>query len=126
MREKIVLLVEDDENLRGILKMMCEKKGWTVHEAGDGKEAFEKTKASMPAVVLLDLLMPVLDGFGYLKLLRGFTDPDVANIPVIVLSNLYTNEDILKAESLKIQGYFVKTNTTLEEVIGTAEQIVKR
>lgn len=123
-KSKSVLIVEDDLNLRDILKTMCEKKGWIVFEAGDGKEGYEQAKANLPSIVLLDLLMPVLDGFGFLKLLRNSPDPDVASTPVVVLSNLYTNEDILRAESLKIEAYFVKTNTTLEEVIKKSEEIV--
>lgn len=123
---KSVLIVEDDLNLRDILKTMCEKKGWVVFEAGDGKEAYDQAKANIPSIVLLDLLMPVLDGFGFLKLLRNSPDPDVAKTPVVVLSNLYTNEDILRAESLKIEAYFVKANTTLDEVLKKAAEILEK
>lgn len=120
------MIVEDDLNLRDILKTMCEKKGWVVFEAGDGKEAYDQAKANIPSIVLLDLLMPVLDGFGFLKLLRNSPDPDVAKTPVVVLSNLYTNEDILRAESLKIEAYFVKANTTLDEVLKKAAEILEK
>lgn len=123
---KSVLIVEDDLNLRDILKKMCEKAGWTVYEAGDGQDGYEQAKTHKPAVVLLDLLMPVLDGFGFLKLLRGDEDKEVKEISVVVLSNLYTNEDILRAEGLGIEAYFVKTNTTLEEVISKTKEIISK
>lgn len=121
-----VLLVEDDNNLRSILKKMCEKEGWTTYEAEDGQEGVDVTVEQKPNLVLLDLLMPRLDGFGYLKLIRKHSDPEIAKCPVVVLSNLYTNEDILEAERLVIDGYFVKANTTLDQVIGKAKEIFKK
>lgn len=124
--KNIVLVVEDDVKLRDILKMMCEKQGWEVQVAGNGQEAFDQAKKHGPSVVLLDLLMPVLDGFGFLKLLRGYSEKDVAETPVVVLSNLYTNEDILEATSLKIEAYFVKANTSLDEVIKRTEEIINK
>jgi len=121
-----VLLVEDDANLRGILKTMCEKEGWTTLEAEDGQIGADTAIEHKPHLVLLDLLMPNLDGFGFLKLVRKHSDPEVSKIPVVVLSNLYTNEDILEAERLVIDGYFVKANTSLEQIIDKAKEIFEK
>lgn len=121
-----VLVVEDDTNLRDILKSMCEKEGWTVIEAGDGEQAVAEHVANKPDIVLLDLLLPKLDGFGFLKTIRKHSDPIVAHVPVIVLSNLYSNEDILEAERLVIDAYFVKANVTLDAVMAKVREILKK
>lgn len=126
LHAKKVLLVEDDVNLRDILKMMCEKEGWIVLEAGDGEEGAKHVIEHKPSIVFLDLLMPKVDGFGFLKLVRKHDDPDVAKVPVVVLSNLYTNKDILMAEQLVIEAYFVKANTSLDQVIEKAREIITK
>jgi two-component system chemotaxis response regulator CheY len=123
---KKVLIVEDDENLRSILKKMCEDESWTVFEAEDGLKAVEQSSKHKPHIVLLDLLMPKLDGFGYLKEIRKHSDAEISKVPVIVLSNLWSNKDILLAESLTIAAYFVKTNVTLEEVVKKVHEIIDK
>src|SRR5262249_40228847 len=66
-----VLIVEDDPALRGLLREELTLAGWRVVEAGDGQEGLARFSQERPSVILLDLMMPVLDGFGFLEQLRA-------------------------------------------------------
>ncbi|MGI3899883.1 MAG: response regulator, partial [Janthinobacterium lividum] len=79
-----VLVVDDDADVRHRLRTVLEKNGWTVQEAGNGLEALERVAHAPPHLILLDLTMPVMDGFAFLHRLREM--PAHADIPVIVLS----------------------------------------
>lgn len=87
-----VLLVEDDPDTRQRLRSTLEKHGWTVAEAADGQKALDSVLRAVPRVILLDLNMPVMDGFEFLDRLRE--RPGCADVPVVVLTALdLTNED---------------------------------
>ncbi len=79
-----VLVVDDDAELRARLRIALERNGWSVREAGDGSAALEEVERAAPHLVVLDLTMPVLDGFGFLHRLREI--PGGKTIPVVVLS----------------------------------------
>ncbi|SDM55389.1 PAS domain S-box-containing protein [Methylobacterium phyllostachyos] len=79
-----VLVVDDDADMRHRLRTVLERNGWTVHEAGNGCEALDQVRHGVPRLVLLDLTMPVMDGFSFLDRLRGL--PGCAEVPVVVLS----------------------------------------
>ncbi len=79
-----VLVVDDDGDLRTRLRTALERSGWSVREAGDGSAALAEVKRAAPHLIVLDLTMPVLDGFAFLHQLRA--TPGGANIPVVVLS----------------------------------------
>ena len=79
-----VLVVDDEAQTRERLRTVLQREGWRVTEAANGAEALEQVQRSPPALVLLDLTMPVMDGFGFLHRLRAM--PGCAEIPVVVLS----------------------------------------
>ncbi len=79
-----VLVVDDDEDARHRLKTVLEREGWTVSEAGNGVQAIERVKQVIPQLILLDLTMPVMDGFSFLSALRA--RPEWAHVPVVVLT----------------------------------------
>ncbi len=79
-----VLVVDDDRDTRDRLRVALERNGWSVQEAGDGAEALDRVKRSPPQMIVLDLTMPVMDGFTFLHRLREV--PEGADIPVVVLS----------------------------------------
>ncbi|OAS24862.1 MHYT domain-containing protein [Methylobacterium platani] len=79
-----VLVVDDDADMRHRLRTVLERNGWTVREAGDGREALDQVRHGVPRLVLLDLTMPVMDGFSFLDRLRVL--PGCADVPVVVLS----------------------------------------
>ncbi len=79
-----VLVVEDDAETRALLRRMLATGGWTVAEAVDGKDALEKLASVRPKLVLLDLMMPGLDGFGVIDAMRQ--DKTLRDIPVVVIT----------------------------------------
>lgn len=121
---KKVLVVEDDNDLRVTLtdklSSLCEAYG-----AADGAEAVEKFVDNPPDLILLDLLLPKLDGFKVLERLRKYPNKKIAEIPVIVLSNLWSNKDILQARALTVEAYYVKAHTDLNEVVTKIHQVLK-
>ncbi|WP_062207445.1 response regulator [Aureimonas sp. AU12] len=93
-----VLVVDDDLDARARVRHALERDGWTVAEAGNGQEALDSVAASPPRVILLDLTMPVMDGFSFLHALRS--RPADRDIPVIVLSA----RDLTTEERLRLQS----------------------
>nr|WP_188908438.1 MHYT domain-containing protein [Aureimonas endophytica] len=93
-----VLVVDDDQDARDRVRHALERDGWTVAEAGNGQEALDKVAIAPPRVILLDLTMPVMDGFTFLHSLRE--RPGGRDIPVIVLSaRALTPQDRQKLQS---------------------------
>ncbi len=121
---KKVLIVEDDQDWRNTLVAKLQSQ-FEVYQAVDGEEAIAKILDDKPDVVLLDLLLPKLDGFKVLERLRKYPDAAVANTHVVVLSNLWSDKDILQAKALKIDDYFVKANTKIEDVMVCLLKLVK-
>jgi DNA-binding response OmpR family regulator len=113
--KKKLLIVEDDGILRQLLVEIFSK-DYVVVAAEDGEQAVQLSIAEKPDLILLDLLLPKKDGFEVLDEVRKNSDKKIAQTPVVVLSNLYTNEDILRAENLIISAYFVKAHSSIPEV----------
>ncbi|MHB8522177.1 MAG: response regulator [Limisphaerales bacterium] len=95
---QLVLVVEDEPAMRERLEKNLQKAGWTVSSAGNGRVAFERITASKPSLILLDLLMPEMDGFEFVDQLR--TRPDCRDIPVIVI----TAKDITAEDRQRLNG----------------------
>ena len=83
-REGTILVIDDDESARERMRFTLSRDGWTVVEAGDGQQALERLDGVTPSLILLDLVMPVMDGFDFLKRLRQ--RPDGGVVPVVVLT----------------------------------------
>ena len=83
---KLILVVEDDDGIRDSLKDLLEFEGYQVQTARHGQEACEQllSGTSLPALILLDLMMPVMDGWEFLKIQSG--DPSLSKIPVVIVS----------------------------------------
>src|SRR3989338_7255651 len=98
-RKKIILAVEDDMYYANIYKVRLVKEGYDVTVVGNGVMALEFVRKIKPDLILLDLVLPVMDGFETLKKLKE--DQNLAGIKVIVLSNLGQDEDIKRVHELK-------------------------
>jgi PAS domain S-box-containing protein len=86
-----VLLVEDDEDTRSLVRRALEKEGWTVIEAENGRVAMDRLAEARPALVLLDLMMPEMDGFEFLEAVRA--QKETASIPVVVITAKQLTEE---------------------------------
>lgn len=124
--QKKVLVVEDDDALRDILVDRLNLNNYQIFQAADGEEAIKLSVDQKPHLILLDLLLPKLDGFKVLERLRHYPEPKIAETKVIVLSNLWSDKDILRAQALKIDAYFVKANTNLEDVFEKIKEIMEK
>lgn len=113
--KKTILLVEDDVFIRRSYKDGFEIAGFEVDEASDGKEALAKMKARKPDLVLLDLIMPVMDGFEALAEIRK--NDQWKKIPVIIFSNLGQESDFKVVKDLGASDYFIKSKWSMKEVI---------
>ena len=111
-----VLLVEDDSFLRDICYKKLKKEGFNVEVAVDGEEALKKVENFMPEIVLLDIILPAMDGFEVLKKIRSHKSRLIKNVPVIILTNLGQEEDNRKALALGANDYLVKAHFTTEEI----------
>ena len=122
--QKKILVVEDDNELRSSLVNKLALVNCEILQAIDGEMAVELIVDERPDVILLDLLLPKLDGFKVLERLRNYPDKSIADIKVVVLSNLWSDKDILRAKALKIEEYYVKSNTNLDDVALKIKQIM--
>ncbi|RLC38807.1 response regulator [Candidatus Falkowbacteria bacterium] len=119
-----VLLVEDDAFLREICSKKLTKEGYTVYEAIDGEEALAGLEEIKPDIVLLDIILPAIDGFQILSQIRNSKNKSVINIPVIMLSNLGQEDDIKKAMDMGADDYLVKAHFTTEEIVGKIKKVL--
>jgi len=110
-----VLIIEDEEALRKVLEEKMEHAGFEVFGAKDGVEGSDMAKSKNPDIVLLDLILPKRSGFDVLGMLKG--DPELKDIPVIVLSNLAEDENLKKALQMGAEDYFVKSQHPINEVV---------
>ncbi len=117
-----ILVVEDDKFLRELMSQKLIKENYNVSEAVDGEEGLKKVKEEKPDLVLLDLILPGIDGFEVLARMRE--EQQVAKIPVIILSNLGQKEDIEKGLSLGAVDYLVKAHFTPGEIIGKIKRVL--
>jgi len=120
---KTVLIAEDDEILLRALYLLFHKEEYTIASASDGETALKMTERIKPDLVLLDLLMPKMNGFDYLRSVKA--NAALKNIPVIVLSNLGDKDDIEKAKALGAQDYCVKADTDLSVLSDKIRKILK-
>lgn len=121
-----ILIVEDDITMREIVVHKLSTNGFTVVEADDGKSAIETWKKEKPDLVLLDLMLPEMDGFQILEAVRKGGDADIQKTGVIVLSNLFSKEDIKKAKDLGIDDFMVKAYYTTEEILTRVKDALKK
>ena len=110
-----ILLAEDDRFLRKAAEATLRQNGFVVLAAVDGEEALRLARAEAPDLVLLDLIMPKVQGFEVLRTLKQ--DPATAGIPVIVLSNLGQDSDVQRALEAGAAAYLIKANLPLHDLV---------
>lgn len=118
-----VLVVEDDKFLRELISQKLVKEGFEVESAIDGEEGMKKVKELKPNIVLLDLILPGIDGFEVLSRIKG--DLALALTPVIILSNLGQKEDVEKGLKLGAVDYLIKAHFTPGEIIEKIKSVLR-
>jgi DNA-binding response OmpR family regulator len=120
---KTILIIEDDKFLRELITQKLIKEGYETSEAIDGEEGIKKIKEEKPSLILLDLILPGIDGFEVLSQTKE--DPAISSIPVIILSNLGQKEDIERGLKLGAVDYLIKAHFTPGEIIEKIKNILK-
>ncbi|MBU1292351.1 response regulator [Patescibacteria group bacterium] len=118
-----ILVIEDDKFLRELLVRKLEGTGFNILIAVDGQEALKKVKEELPQLILLDLVLPSLDGYDILKQIKQ--DPQTSKIPVIILSNLGQEEEVKKGLDLGANDYLIKAHFTPDEIIRKVKAVLK-
>ncbi|NCN53078.1 response regulator [Candidatus Wolfebacteria bacterium] len=113
--EKKVLLVEDDAFLRSLLSNRLKRDGIDVVTATTGDAAVEAIKSNNPDLVLLDIILPGKSGFEIMEEIKA--DPQVPNVPVIIISNLGQDSDIERGRELGVADYLVKADTPIDDLV---------
>jgi CheY-like chemotaxis protein len=111
-----VLIVEDDDVLRDLYSLRLGMEGFAVETACDGLEGLERVQAEMPDLIILDMLMPRLDGMGFLNQFRKLAQPPPPK--VIVASNKSSSQSAHEAKTLGAVEYLIKSQITPDDLVG--------
>lgn len=116
-----ILVVEDEKALARALELKLIDLGYEVVVVTDGKEALKEINKNKFDLILLDLVLPIMDGFKVLTKLRA----NHIKIPIIVLTNLSQEEDRVRALSLGAKNFFVKSETPISHIVSYIKNILK-
>ena len=114
-----ILLVEDEVMLRDVFTLLLKANGYDVDAASNGQEALDKCREQNYDLILLDLMMPVLDGVGFLRAVSQWSTPLSSRI--ILLSNLSSGDSVQEALTLGVHRQEVKSNLSPKELIAVIE-----
>ncbi|MBX4187698.1 MAG: response regulator [Candidatus Doudnabacteria bacterium] len=123
-KPKKVLVAEDELAMREIVVEKLQSGGFNVTQAEDGAVAIKQIDKVKPDLILLDLMMPEVDGFGVLESLRKNPDPKIAATPVIILTNLWSKEEIIRTKNLGVKTYIIKAYMTTEEILDKVVEVL--
>jgi CheY-like chemotaxis protein len=101
-----IMIVEDDPTTIKLLSFLLEKKKYEVVSFGNGKAALDSVEAEMPDLILMDVMMPIMDGMEVTRRIKE--NPKTSNIPVIILSALGQEMEVMKGLQSGADGYVVK------------------
>lgn len=116
--KKRILIVEDERPLAHALELKFQHEGYDTKICTNGVEAIAEAKTGMYSIILLDLIMPEMDGFTFLS------QVDPAKVPIVVLTNLGQEEDRNKAKELGAKDYFVKSTTPIAQIVSIVKSLL--
>lgn len=119
-KKERILIIEDDPYINKMYQLKLGLEGYEVEVAENGRVGVEKVKSFKPDIVLLDILMPEIDGFEVLKTLKE--DSETKKIPVLIMSNLGREDHIQRGREMGAIGYIVKTQYTPTQVVETIKE----
>lgn len=119
-----IVCAEDDKLISASLVEGFKAAGFETIPAFDGEEAIAKIKESKPDVVLLDIMMPKLDGLGVVWELKA--NPETASLPVVMLTNLSDPETLSKILEAGITDYLLKSEQTIDEIVAKVKEVMER
>lgn len=121
--QKSILLVEDDEYLVDIYNTKLTQAGFKVEVADNGKTAMSLLQKALPDLVLLDIVMPEMNGWEFLRIAQK--DKKLKNLKIIILSNLGQREEVAKGLGMGVVKYLIKAQFTPAEVVAKVKEVLK-
>jgi len=122
--KKTIMIVEDDSFVLDIYQTKLEQEGYDAVPAINGVEALKKLESEIPDLILLDIVMPYLDGLDVLKKIKE--DERLKRVPVILLTNLSQKEQIEKGMGLGADDYLIKSHFTPSEVLAKVRNLLEK
>lgn len=119
---KKILVIDDDQFFSKTLEAALPAGKYTLISAEDGEMGLEKLKTEKPDLIILDLMMPKLDGTAFLKKLQDSTD--LPKVPVLVSSNLSSVKKISDVMSMGAVGYVIKSDESLQSIVQDIERVL--
>jgi DNA-binding response OmpR family regulator len=120
--KKVVLIVEDEESIREALEDKFKLSGFEVITSKNGEEGLSKAKSFHPNLIILDILMPKMDGLTMLRKLKE--DSWGTNVPVMILTNISDYRQLEEALSLGVDEYMIKAEWQLKNIVAKANAIL--
>lgn len=121
---KKILIVDDDMTLRELYEERIKAEGYTILSASDGEEAIEKATKEKPDLLLLDIMMPKINGIDVMKMLRE--KEETKNIPIIILTALIQEIDKIKGMMKPYDSYLIKSEIMPKEVVDAIQKSLSK
>ena len=109
---KRILVIEDQEDLRGVLRDLFTSSGYIVIEAVDGAAGVARAKSDRPDIILMDIQMPIIDGYEATRLIKA--DPDLTSVPIVAVSSFAMKGDEEKARAAGCDDYVTKPYSPIQ------------
>lgn len=119
-----IIIVEDDVSLQKTLQEYLSADGFEVFCASDGEEGVRIASEQMPDLMLLDIILPKMDGYEVIKAMKG--NEKTKKIPIMLLTNLGGVRDVEKALELGATTYLIKSDYKLEEIVKKVRDIIEK
>lgn len=125
MPKLTLLLVEDSEPLRKVLAEKMTDEDYQILEASNGDEGIKLATDMKPDIIVTDIVMYPIDGYTLISSIRN-SGPWGSKVPIIALTNLNDTEERARIESLNITAYLVKSDSSLDDIVGTIKGILEK
>lgn len=119
---KSILIAEDEKTLSKALKNALKKEGYKVRVAGDGIECVKSTDEEIPNLIILDLIMPRVDGVDTLRTLKD--EEKTKNVPILVLTNYSESDKLSDVLSMGVTDYFTKSEHDLTDIVEKVQKML--
>ncbi len=117
-----ILITEDNVDIQAIYQAKLLSEGYDVASASDGKEAFVRIREQMPDLILLDIIMPGMDGLEFLR--KAAKEKSLAGVPIVVMTNLGQDEDRVQCEKLGATKFLIKTEISIDDLANMVREVL--
>jgi len=124
LKTKKILIIEDDEFLSGLIVNRLKKQGFDAHLAMSAEEGLTKTEEIMPSLILLDIILPGMDGFEFLRTIKA--NQKLASIPVVILSNLGQKDEVEGGMKMGAIDFLIKSQLDMDEISTKVTNILSK